>query len=181
MLVIGLLNLLCGLGFALAAKDRVRADGPFATPAFALVSLHAGVIVAPVALYFYVVHPAWSWMYWLEPKKLSLVAGLPLMVGHATLVVGSWYVGSFLIRRQLVAVVLYASGTMLLAMLLAVFLFRHRIGTAADYIGYNAGKGTSIFNVVLGWALLVSVFALLVSAAYVAIELMRDGRRVRAR
>jgi uncharacterized membrane-anchored protein len=61
------------------------------------------------------------------------------------------------------------------------FVVRHRVGTAADYLGYNVGKGTSIFNVVLGWALLVSIFALLVSAAYVAIELLRDGRRVRAR
>ncbi len=181
MLVIGFLNLLCGLGFAIAAKDRVRADGPFATPAFALVSLHAGAIVAPIALYFYVVHPAWSWMYWVEPKKVSLVAGLPLMVGHAALVLGSWYVGSFFIRRQMTRGVLYAVAALFVATLTMTFVVGHRIGTAADYLGYNAGKGTSIFNVVLGWALLVSIFALLVSAAYVAIELLRDGRRVRAR
>lgn len=69
ILVIGFLNLLCGLGFAIAAKDRVRADGPFATPAFALVSLHAGAIVAPIALYFYVVHQPGAGCIGLNPKK----------------------------------------------------------------------------------------------------------------
>lgn len=49
-------------------------------------------------------------MYWVEPKKVSLVAGLPLMVGHMrrALVLGSWYVGSFFIRRQMTRGVLYA-------------------------------------------------------------------------
>jgi hypothetical protein len=181
MLVIGLLNLLCGLGFAIVAKDRVRADGPLATPAFALVGLHAGAIVAPIALYFYVVHPAWSWMYWIEPKKVSVLAALPLMAGHAGLVLGSWALASIFIRRQMVRAVTYAAGAIFVATIVLLLVCSHRLTTAADFIGYQAGKGTSMFNVVLGWALVVAVFALLVSAAYVVIELLRDGRRVRAR
>src|ERR1051325_9357986 len=85
--VVALVNLLFGIGFALIARDRIRADGPFAAPAFQLVALHAAAVVAPVALYFYAVHPAWSWMYWVTPGRLAGVAVLPLMVGHATLVI----------------------------------------------------------------------------------------------
>lgn len=69
--VVALVNLLFGIGFALVARDRIRADGPFVAPAFHLILLHAAAVVAPVALYFYAVHPAWSWMYWFDPSKLS--------------------------------------------------------------------------------------------------------------
>src|SRR6185503_1719117 len=89
--VVALVNLLFGIGFALVARDRIKADGPFAAPAFQLVALHAAAVVAPIALYFYAVHPAWSWMYWINPRRLAGVAVLPLMVGHAGIVIGGWY------------------------------------------------------------------------------------------
>ena len=56
-----------------------------------------------------------------------------------------------------------------------------RLSTAADYLGYAAQHGVSLFAVQLGWAFVVSLLALFGSAIYVAIELGRDGRRVRAR
>src|ERR1041384_3792157 len=89
--VVALVNLLFGIGFALIARDRIRADGVFAAPSFPLVALHAAAVVAPMALYFYAVHPAWAWMYWLDPHKLAGVVVLPLMVGQAALVIGGWY------------------------------------------------------------------------------------------
>jgi hypothetical protein len=181
VLVLGLINILFGLGFALVARERVRVDGPFSTPAFPLVALHAGVIVAPIALYFYAVHPAWSWMYWVPPARVSSAAGLPLMVAHAGLVIGSWYVGGMLMRRSLERATRFVVIAMSIGLLFGVLIWRSRLGTAADYLGFNAGKGTSMFNVVLGWALVISLLALLISAGYVVVELMRDSRRVRMR
>jgi hypothetical protein len=67
----------------------------------------------------------------------------------------------------------------LLVILLVVGL--QRLGTAADYLGWQQSRGTSLFDVQLGWAFLVSLLALFGSAVYIAIELGRDGRRVRAR
>ena len=163
------------------ARDRIRADGPFASPAFPLVALHAAAVVAPVALYFYAVHPAWSWMYWLDPHKLAGVAVLPLMVGHAALVIGGWYFAALLIRRGYQGALLYASAAIALTLLVLVVGGIHRLGTAADYPGWQAGKGTQLFNVQLGWAFIVSLLALFGSAIYIAIELGRDGRRVRSR
>src|SRR5205807_2307363 len=46
VLVAALANIAMGLGFALIARDRVRADGPFGGPAFLFVVLHAAVVVA---------------------------------------------------------------------------------------------------------------------------------------
>jgi hypothetical protein len=179
--VVGLVNLLFGIGFALVARDRVRADGPFASPAFSLVALHAAGVVVPVALYFYAVHPAWAWMYWVDPDKLTKIFLLPLIVGHAALVVGGWYGASFLIRKGYQGALLYGAGAIALILLILIVAGIHRLGTAAEYQAFQDGQGVSLFNVQLGWAFVVSLLALFGSAIYVAIELGRDGRRVRAR
>ena len=68
-----------------------------------------------------------------------------------------------------------------LCVLVLVAVGSNRLSTAADYPGYGAGAGMSLFAVKLGWAFVVSLFALFGSAIYVAIELGRDGRRVRSR
>ena len=144
--------------------------------------LHAGAVVAPIALYFYAVHPAWAWMYWVDPSKLSGVFVLPLMVGHAGLVVGGWYASSMLIRKGLAGALLYAAGALALLLLVLIVAGMNRLSTAADYLGYTEQHtGVSLFSVRLGWAFVVSLLAMFASAIYVAIELGRDGRRVRAR
>lgn len=181
--VVALVNLLFGIGFALIARDRIRADGPFAAPAFHLVALHAAVVVLPIALYFYAVHPAWSWMYWVDPKKVTGLAVLPLMVGHGVLVIGGWYTASVLLRRGYQGALLYVAGAVALALLVLVVAGIPRLSTATDYIGWQlpAARSTSVFSVQLGWAFAVSLLALFGSAIYIAIELGRDGRRVRSR
>jgi hypothetical protein len=179
--IVALVNLLFGIGFALIARDRIKADGPFSSPAFALVALHAGAVVAPVALYFYAVHPAWAWMYWVDPAKLAGVFVLPLMVGHAGLVIGAWYVSSILIRKGLQGALLYVGGAVALILLVFVVGGMGRLSVATDYPGYGRHGGVSLFSVRLGWAFVVSMLALFGSAIYIAIELGRDGRRVRAR
>jgi hypothetical protein len=179
--IVALVNLLCGIGFALIARERIRADGPFATPAFPLVALHAGAIVAPIALYFYAVHPAWSWLYWIDPKNIAGVAVLPLMVGHAALVIAGWYGTALMLRAGLHKAALYTAAALGGVTLVMMIFASRRLMTAADYIGWQAHQGTSLFNVQLGWAFVVSLLALLGSAIYIAIELGRDGRRVRAR
>ena len=176
-----MVNLLFGIGFALVARDRIRADGPFSAPAFHLIVLHAAAIVAPVALYFYAVHPAWAWMYFFDPEKLAGVAVVPLMVGHAMLVIGGWYLASLLIRRGYQGALFYVAGAIALILLVLVVAGIQRLTTAADYQGWHTKSGVSLFAVQLGWAFLVSLMALFGSAIYIAIELGRDGRRVRSR
>jgi len=163
------------------ARDRIKADGPFASPAFPLVALHAAAVVAPIALYFYAVHPAWAWMYWVDPTKLATIFVLPLMAAHAALVIGGWYLSAFTIRKGYGGALSYAAGGLALFLLVLIGVGLNRLLTAADYPGYVDNKGVPLFAVKLGWAFVVSLFALFGSAIYVAIELGRDGRRVRAR
>jgi hypothetical protein len=181
MLVAALANLALGLGFALLARDRIRADGAFAGPAFLFVVLHATVVIAPVALYFYAVHPAWAWHYWVDPAHVPILALVPLVVAHAGLVVAGWYGGARLLRRERRDVALYLLGALSLAFLLATGLLFHRLTTDASYAAYHRGEGASFLEVELGWAVVTSLMATAGSAVYIAIELHRDGRRVRAR
>lgn len=181
MLVAALANLAMGLGFAVLARDRVRADGPFGGPAFLFVVLHAAVVVAPVALYFYAVHPAWSWHYGVDPARVPGLALVPLVVGHAALVIGAWYAGAVLIRRDHRDIALYVLGALAFALVIAVLLLWHRLTTAASYGEFHRGAGAGFLDVELGWAVLTSMMAIAGSTIYVALELLRDGRRVRSR
>lgn len=138
-------------------------------------------MVAPIALYFYAVHPAWAWMYWVDPAKLSGVAVLPLMVLHAILVIGGWYGSALLLRRGQQRLALYVGAGVAVTLLVLIVASIRRLSTAADYLGWQTHQGTSLFKVQLGWAFVVSLLALIGSAIYIAIELGRDGRRVRSR
>jgi len=183
LLVITIFNLLSGLGFAWLARDRIRADGPFAPPAFLYIVLHAGMIVAPIALYFYLVHPEWAWMYLVDPAKLSGLAVLPLVVGHAALVGGGWYAGAFMIRTDRKKPMLYVLGGVAVIALIVVALSWARLSHAATYAGWKLGEAgrVGLFSVELGYAVMVGLLALAGSAVYTALGLIRDRRRVRAR
>jgi hypothetical protein len=143
--------------------------------------MHAAAVVAPVALYFYAVHPAWSWMYWVNPDKLAGVFVLPLMVGHAGMVLAGWYGAGLLLRRGYQGALLYVVGAIALFALILVVSCIHRLSTDAEYQAFQEGQGKALFADRIGWAFIVSLLALFGSAIYVAIELGRDGRRVRAR
>lgn len=174
-------HLAVGLAFALCARERIRVDGPFAPPAFYLVLMHAAGVVAPIALYFYAVHPAWSWLYMIDPGGVSALAILPLMVGHAVIVVGAYYVGALLIRAEQKKIVAYAIGGLGLVALIVLIAARARLGVSASYADYAAHRGRDLMDVELGWAVVVSLLASAGSITYIAFELTRDGRRVRSR
>ena len=91
------------------------------------------------------------------------------------------YVAAMLIRRGFQSAVLYAGGVIALTLLVLVVSGIRRISTAADYVGWQKHQGVGILSVQLGWSFIVSLLAIALSGVYVAIELNRDGRRVRSR
>jgi hypothetical protein len=176
-----IVHIAVGLGFALAARDRVRADGPFAAPAFYLVLMHAVGVVAPMALYFYTAHPAWSGCYFVDPANVPALAVLPLIVAHAAIVIGAYYGGALLLRADKRKALVYTiSGLGVLALIITLIL-RDRLGISTNYRGFQVGRGRELMEVELGWAVLVTLLAMAGSIAYVAFELTNDARRVRSR
>jgi len=175
------LQLAAGLAFALAGRDRIKGDGPFAPPAFLLVLIHVGLVTAPVTLYFYAAHADWSWLYLVDPDDVPGLAIVPLVVAHALVIVGGWYLGSWLVRHDRVRFIWYVMGSAVIAFVIGFALAFTRLSTATSYAGYLAGAHGGLMSVELGWALLVSVAATAVATGYVVIEMMRDSRRVRSR
>ena len=86
-----------------------------------------------------------------------------------------------LLRRNFQMPVIYSGGVIALTLLVLVVSGINRLTTAADYPGWLTHKGVSVLRVQLGWAFIVSLLAIALSGVYVAIELNRDGRRVRSR
>jgi hypothetical protein len=160
----------------------VRAEGPFAWPAFPLVAIFIGIVLTPVTLYLYLAHPAWSWMYLFDPGDIT---GLTMasLLGHAGMVMAGWYGGARLLRadkkKHLIAVYLLIGGA--LAAMVSIALFWGRIGRYGTYAEFHDGRALELMEVKLGYVLVALALGVATAAGFVGLELMRDSRRVRAR
>jgi hypothetical protein len=181
VLVIALLNFAVGLAFAWLGRERVRADGPTAAPAFPLVAMHAGLVVAPLSLYLYAAHGDWAWMYLFDPAKVPSLALVPVTAVHVGLLCAGWFTGAWLHRSERPQRLLPTMAVTAAAAALAVALGFSRLTTAATYEGYRLGASVGLFEVELGYVLGVVLLISSVSVAYVAVELSRDARRARTR
>ena len=159
----------------------MRTDGPFASPAFVLVVMLTGFLVVPITLYLYAVHPAWSWMYFVDPRAVPGLALVPIVVGHAAVLLGGFYLGAVLLRSDRRRVLVYAAAGCGAAAGLCALVFARRLGTYASYAEWTAGSGRGLMEVKLGYALIALLMAFGAAAGHVANELVRDARRVRVR
>lgn len=159
----------------------MRVDGVFASPAFVLVLMFLGLMATPAALYLYWAHPAWSWLYLVDPARLPGFLVAPMIVLQGGALVGAWILGAVLIRggrdRALLGTL---AGMFLLLGILGVAL-SSRIGAYGSYEVFEAGAAVGLLEVKLGYVLIAILLGLGTAAAFVALELLRDARRARAR
>lgn len=165
----------------MCAKDRIRVDGPFATPAFLLLLIYLGVAVLPATLYLYLAHSAWSWMYIVDPDNVPALAVVPMLVVHGGVLVAGWYGGAWLLRNDRRSVVLYTIGGASAVVALLVLILRGRLGRYGSYDDFHGGETAGLLEVKLGYLLIALALAVGVATTYTALELVRDSRRVRAR
>ena len=165
----------------MCARDRLRVDGAFATPAFPLVLIFTGVIVLPVTLYLYLVHTAWSWLYLVDPNDVPGLAIVPVLFAHTAAVIGGWYGGARLLRadRQKIALYLIAGGGLLV--LIVTLVAWGRLARYGSYDEFQQGRASTLMAVKLGYVLVPLFLGIAGAALFVATELVRDSRRVRAR
>jgi hypothetical protein len=176
-----LFNGCLGVAFALCARDRVRADGLFAAPAFPLVAIFIAIVLTPIALYLYLAHPAWSWMYLVDPGEVPGLAIVPLLVLHGGAAVAGWYLGARLVRtgREKQARIGLLAGAVVVLAIAAIGW--GRIGHYGSYRDFHGGRAMALFDVKLGYVLVGLALGISAAAGYVALELVRDSRRVRTR
>lgn len=177
------LNSCLGVAFALCARDRIRADGPFASPSFLVVLMFAAIVLLPMTFYLYVWHPAWAWMYFVDPDNVPGLAIIPLCFLHAGLLIGGWYLAARLIRVGRGRVVLYILATGGFIVLLGGVLAWSRLGYVGTFAEYwdEPRRALPIMQVKLGYVMIAMVLGFAVAAGMAALELVRDSRRVRSR
>ncbi len=182
LILLGLfINSLLGFAFALCARDRVRADGPFAAPAFWIVLTFAGLIAAPATLYLYIAHPAWSWLYALDPDTVPAALGLPVFIIVVGSLVGSWLGGSQLLRVGRERALWIGLAVTAAAGLISVAMTAERLVVYGSYPVFAAGEARGLLEVKLGYVLIAFSLGLLTAASFVAVELVRDSRQARIR
>ena len=140
-----------------------------------------GFILAPITLYLYAAHPSWTWMYLVNPEKVASIAILPLVVAHVGAVAFGWYLGARLIMANKLKAASIVAGVGTLLVLIGVLLSWQRLGQYGTYTEYGQGRSLPIMEVKLGYVLVTLVVGTLVSATILAVELLRDSRRVRSR
>jgi len=140
-----------------------------------------GMILVPITFYLYVAHPSWAWMYLIDPDHIPGFAILPLVVAHAAMVAIGWYAGARLIEAKRDKVVGYLALGGAFLTVLAVVLSWGRLGHYGTYREFHDGRSLPIMDVKLGYVLVALVFAIASSAGFMAVELVRDGRRAVSR
>lgn len=176
-----LFNVLLGLVFALCARDRVRADGPFASPPFVLVLTFMGLVLLPAGLYLYVAHPAWTWMYLVDPEDVPSLAVVPMLAIHGGALIGGYYAGGRLIRADRKNVLLYALAGGWVMFTLTALLLRERLFSYGTYLDWQRNTALDLMDVKLGYVLIALILGIGAAAGFIALELFRDSRRVRTR
>jgi hypothetical protein len=159
----------------------VRADGPFASPAFPLVLMFFGLIAMPTSLYLYWAHPAWSWLYLLDPRHVPAIMAVPVVVVQLGTLIGAWLLGAALIRADKDRMLLVGLVGMVAVLVALGMLLSERIGAYGSYQVFAAHVAVGLLEVKLGYVLIAVLLGLGAAAGFVAVELLRDSRRARMR
>jgi hypothetical protein len=172
-------GLFLGLAFSFCARTQFL-DGisPWGRELFAVLS-YVAIISWPVAVYFYFVHPDWSWMYLVDSARLPAGIVLVVLFAHLASLIGGYLVGWALLKarreRQLL-------GLLLFAMVLPVvfgLLCRDRLLIDCNLADFRAGRASFSSEGTLGWAVAICGLGQVCGAMAVGITLYGQGRRVR--
>jgi hypothetical protein len=169
-----------GLVFAACARTQFVGGGsPWGRELMAVLSFEA-IIIWPVAIYFYVVHPAWSWMYFVDPARLPPGVSLLVLIAYVATLLGGYLLGWALLRARRDRAVYAALAALGLG--LAVFLVacRGRLSHAGTFAEYHAGQALTVGEGKLGWALAATSTGVAIAIVLVGFTLWEEGKRSRS-
>lgn len=130
-----------GLGVAWTARIHLAA-APRLVPSRPLwaVTIFQLVVFCPIGAYLYVVHPDWSWNYFIDPQSLPGWFGIVAIGSYAVAGVAGFLVGGHLVRtdrsRRLLRILFGVAGVLGLYFL----VFLRRFWWVGTYAAYHAGQ-----------------------------------------
>ncbi len=170
------------VGLVFAACARVQFAGgasPWGRELAAVLSFEA-IIVWPVALYFYLVHPAWSWMYFVDPTRLPWIVVILVLLAYVVTLLGG-YLGGWALARMRKEKLLYAALAALGVTLVVILVVcRGRVSHAGTYAEYHAGHAMALGEGKLGWALAATATGVAIAVVLVGFTLWEQGKRSRS-
>lgn len=143
--------------------------------------MYIGALEVPLVIYMYTAHPAWSWLYLVDPASIPGVTIVALLVLHAGAIFGAWYLSAWLIQTRRSAAVMYGALASGVAALGLAIVCAGRLTAYGSYQAYAAGTTTPLMETKLGYVLIAVIAGMATAYGLVAFELLRDSRRLRNR
>ncbi len=173
-------SVLVGLLFAACARHQFTSGAaPWGRELAAVLSFEA-IILWPVALYYYLVYPDWSWMYFVDARRLPSGVSVLVLLSYAASLLGGYLAGWALLRARRLRLLGGALAFVALFMGGFVVVCRGRLFAAGTFAEYHAGHAPSAGEGKLAWALVVTAIGVAVGIGVVGLALWEQGKRPRA-
>lgn len=173
-------NFTLGMILAYAAKDRLSVHGPWSSPALQIVVLFLSVVVFPFAMYCHVVHGSWASLYVFDGAKMHVVLRIVFALIQSLGLLLGWALSAKLLNLLGNRKFIIATCCVAMFSLFLVTMFGDRVGKVGNYLDWQGARALPLWQVKLGYVLVLMALALAVGAIFTAMELHKDGRRVRS-
>ena len=170
-----------GLVFAACARVQFANGGsPWGRELAAVLSFEA-IIVWPVALYFYLVHPAWSWMYLIDPARLPWGISVLVLLAYVATLLGG-YLGRLGAGEdsQGEGAVRRAGGRSASGSSSSSSSPADASRTPAPTTSITRGHALNLGEGKLGWALAATATGVAIAIVLVGFTLWEQGKRSRS-
>jgi hypothetical protein len=173
-------SLLVGLVFAGCARQQFSGGAAPWGRELAAVLLFQAIVLWPVALYYYLVYPDWSWMYFVDAHRLPSGVSILVLLACVAMLLGGYLSGWALLRSRRQRVLGGIVAGLLLFLIVFVIVARARLFSAGSFAEYHAGHAPSVNQGKLAWALVVTAIGVGIAAVVVGLALWEQGKRPRA-
>jgi hypothetical protein len=168
-----------GLFFATCARVQFAGGtAPWGREMAAVLSFEA-IIVWPVALYYYLVHPAWSWMYFVDPRRLPGVVTILVLLACVATLLGGYLAGWALVRARRERALYAALGSAALLLIMLSIICRQRLLHDGSFDEYHNGHALRLGEGKIGWALAATTMGVTAAMVLVGFTLWEQGKRSR--
>jgi hypothetical protein len=175
-----ILSVSIGLAFAACARVQFSSGGsPWGRELAAVLSFEA-IIFWPVALYFILVHPAWSWMYLVDPSRLPFGVSVLVLLADVAALLGGYLLGWVLLRQRRERLLFGLLALLMVCLLVFLIVCRGRLMHSGTFDEYHAGRALTVGEGKIGWALAATSMGVAVAAVLVGLTLWEQGKRSRS-
>jgi hypothetical protein len=173
-------SVLVGLVFATCARQQFTGGAAPWGRELAAVMIFEAIVLQPVALYYYLVYPDWSWMYFVDARRLPSGISILVLLAHVATLLGGYLGGWALLRAGKLRALLGTVAGLTLALIIFIIVCRGRLFASGSFAQWHGGHPPSAGEDKLAWALVVTAIGVSTAIVVVGLALWEQGKRPRA-